>query len=52
MKAFGEYREVGCIGEGAFGKVYKALDKNDHMVAVKYIKFDSDEEGIPSSALR
>jgi serine/threonine protein kinase len=28
------------------------VDKNNRTVAVKYIKFDNEEEGIPSSALR
>lgn len=40
------------IGEGAFGKVFKAVDQKGNMVAVKYIKFHREEEGIPSSALR
>ena len=33
-------------------KIYKAVDKNNKLVAVKYIKFEGEEEGIPSSALR
>ena len=51
MKEF-EYRELSQIGEGAFGKVFKALDSEGRVVAIKHIKFDSDEEGIPSTALR
>jgi cyclin-dependent kinase len=40
------------VGEGAFGRVYKAITAQNRVVAVKQIKFDSDEEGIPSTALR
>lgn len=52
MKEIDNYREICQIGEGAFGRVYKAVDKNNRTVAVKYIKFENEEEGIPSSALR
>ena len=52
MKEIDGYTELCVIGEGAFGKVFKAVDKNNKLVAVKYIKFDGEEEGIPSSALR
>lgn len=51
MKEF-DYREISQIGEGAFGKVFKAVDSDGKIVAIKHIKFDSDEEGIPSTALR
>ena len=51
MKEF-EYQEISQIGEGAFGKVFKAIDQESKVVAIKHIKFDSDEEGIPSTALR
>ena len=46
------YTIVGNIGEGAFGRVLKALDKDQKLVAIKQIKFETEEEGIPSSALR
>jgi serine/threonine protein kinase len=41
------------IGEGAYGAVYKA--RNIHtkqIVALKITKFDADDEGVPSTALR
>ena len=41
MKEF-EYQEISQIGEGAFGKVFKALDPDAKIVAIKHIKFDSD----------
>lgn len=47
------YEVLSVIGEGAFGKVYKAKDKKtDILVAIKDIKFQNEEEGIPSTALR
>ena len=39
MKENDEFKQICTIGEGAFGKVYKAVDKNNKYVAVKYIKF-------------
>lgn len=52
MKEFQEYKQICQIGEGAFGRVYKAVNAQNKIVAIKHIKFDSDEEGIPSTALR
>ena len=52
MKEIDSYRQICQIGEGAFGRVYKAYDRNNKVVAIKYIKFENEEEGIPSSALR
>lgn len=41
------------IGEGTYGVVYKAKDRRDGTyVALKKIRFDSDEEGVPSTAIR
>lgn len=34
-----KYTDYTVIGEGAFGKVYKALYNNEKYVAIKKIKF-------------
>ena len=40
-------------GEGTYGVVYKALDKKtDLYVAMKKIRLETDDEGIPSTTLR
>jgi|JI9StandDraft_1071089.scaffolds.fasta_scaffold912841_1 serine/threonine protein kinase len=46
------YTDFIVIGEGAFGKVYKALYNHEKFVAIKKIKFENSEEGVPSTALR
>ena len=41
------------LGEGTYGYVYKAKDlQMDEYVAMKKIKLDTEDEGIPSTALR
>jgi serine/threonine protein kinase len=41
------------VGEGTYGVVYKARDKTtgEH-VALKKIRLEGDDEGVPSTALR
>ena len=47
------YENLQVIGEGAYGIVYKAKDRNTgQFVALKKIRLDSPEEGIPSTAIR
>lgn len=47
------YEKQEKIGEGAFGVVYKALDKKtNESVALKKIKLTKEEEGIPSTTIR
>lgn len=41
------------LGEGTYGVVYKAIDKQkDEIVALKRIRLEVEDEGIPSTALR
>ncbi|KDO32862.1 CMGC/CDK/CDC2 protein kinase [Saprolegnia parasitica CBS 223.65] len=50
------YRKIeknGAIGEGTYGVVYKAQDlKTQEIVALKRIRLEVEDEGIPSTALR
>lgn len=47
------YEKVEKIGEGTYGVVYKARNiRDDSMVALKRIRLDQDEEGVPSTAIR
>ena len=48
-----EIKKLKQIGEGTYGTVYKAIDTmSNECVAVKVIKFDNMDEGIPSTAMR
>jgi len=49
-----EVTEPKLLGEGTYGKVYKAMSKERrHVVAIKRIKLNPEEdEGVPSTALR
>lgn len=41
------------IGEGTYGTVFKARNKSSgEIVALKRVRLDDDDEGVPSSALR
>ena len=43
----------GKLGEGTYGTVYKAMDRNTReIVALKKIKLEHADEGIPSTAIR
>lgn len=47
------YTKLNRIGQGTYGVVYKAQNtQNKEIVAIKRIKFESQEEGIPSTAIR
>lgn len=47
------YQERQLIGEGTYGKVFKATDTHHgYQVALKRIRLESEDEGVPSTALR
>jgi serine/threonine protein kinase len=47
------YQKIEKIGEGTYGVVYKARDRNNgQIVALKKIRLESEEEGVPSTAIR
>ncbi len=47
------YEKQRRVGEGTYGIVYKAKDRvSGDIVALKRIRLESEEEGIPSTAIR
>ena len=49
------FRKEKLVGAGTYGKVYRALDVAEdppRVVALKEIRLDSEDQGIPSTALR
>lgn len=48
-----DFQKIEKIGEGTYGVVYKARNKQSGMiVAMKKIRLESEDEGIPSTAIR
>lgn len=49
----GDYEKIEKIGEGTYGVVYKARSKKTgQFVAMKKIRLESEDEGVPSTAIR
>ncbi|XP_034237369.1 cyclin-dependent kinase 1 [Thrips palmi] len=51
--AMADYLKIEKIGEGTYGVVYKGRNKvTGQIVAMKKIRLESEDEGIPSTAIR
>lgn len=47
------YKRVSQIGEGTYGKVYKAINtQTDVMVALKRLRMETEKDGFPITAMR
>lgn len=48
-----DYMRIEKLGEGTYGVVYKAKNrKTGRFVAMKKIRLENEEEGVPSTAIR
>ncbi|KAL5555056.1 hypothetical protein UlMin_037292 [Ulmus minor] len=48
-----QYEKVEKIGEGTYGVVYKARDRlSNETIALKKIRLEQEDEGVPSTAIR
>lgn len=53
MATMDDFIKIEKIGEGTYGVVYKAKNKKtNQFVAMKKIRLDSEEEGVPSTSIR
>ena len=47
------YEKMERLGEGTYGVVFKAKDTvHNTLVALKKIKLENEDEGVPSTAMR
>lgn len=52
-KQLHKYSKLEKLGEGTYGVVYKARDKTTgEIVALKKIRLELEEEGVPSTSIR
>ena len=48
-----DFHKIEKVGEGTYGTVFKAkILKTGEIVAMKKIKLESEDEGVPSTAIR
>ena len=47
-----QYQKIEKVGEGTYGVVYKAQDSGGKVYALKTIRLEAEDEGIPSTAIR
>lgn len=48
-----QFEKIEKIGEGTYGVVYKGRNKvTNQIVAMKKIRLESEDDGIPSTAIR
>jgi len=48
-----KYKKIDKLGEGTYGIVYKAVDQETgQIVALKRIRLESEDEGVPCTAIR
>ncbi|KAK9465663.1 kinase-like domain-containing protein [Lipomyces arxii] len=54
MVELSDFQRLEKIGEGTYGVVYKARDttNNNRVVALKKIRLEAEDEGVPSTAIR
>ncbi|EIW69024.1 CMGC/CDK/CDC2 protein kinase [Tremella mesenterica] len=46
------YTKLEKVGEGTYGVVYKARDIHGNFVALKKIRLEAEDEGVPSTSIR
>jgi cyclin-dependent kinase len=54
MVELSDYQKLEKVGEGTYGVVYKARDtlNGNRLVALKKIRLEAEDEGVPSTAIR